>query len=328
MREVAALAGVSHQTVSRVINGHPSIRPTTRDRVLQVIEEVKYRPNSAARALATRRSSRIGVVVDSAIKFGPNATLRAVEESAREAGYSVSSVTVAEDRALSAKSAVDHLLSQGIDALCIIAPRSSSVDLLRARAQGLPTLAVTSSRDLTMLTASVDQRGGAELAVRHLLSLGHTNVLHVAGPMDWLDARGRERGWRAALEEAGITPRPPVVGDWTADFGFEFARNVDMPIDFTAVFCANDQMALGVLHGLSVRGVRVPEDVSIVGFDDLPEARHFRPALTTVRQDFETLGKRTVEALISAIEGEEPARRTVIEPELIVRDSTAAPASL
>jgi len=322
MREVAALAGVSHQTVSRVINGHPSIRATTRDRVLRVIEEVQYRPNSAARALATRRSNRIGVVVDSAIKFGPNATLRAVEESAREAGYSVTSVTVAEDRALSARSAVDHLLAQGIDALCIIAPRSSSVDLLRASAEGLPTLAVTSARDLSMLTASVDQRRGAELAVEHLLGLGHREILHVAGPMDWLDARGRERGWRAALEAADIEPRPFVVGDWTADSGFAVARDSLDPADFTAVFCANDQMALGVLHGLSARGVRVPEDVSIVGFDDLPEARHFRPALTTVRQDFETLGKRTVEAIISAIEGGHPNVRTVIEPELIVREST------
>lgn len=322
MREVAALAGVSHQTVSRVINGHPSIRPATRDRVLQVIEEVQYRPNSAARALATRRSNRIGVVVDSAIKFGPNATLRAVEESAREAGYSVSSVTVAEDRALSARSAVDHLLSQGIDALCIIAPRSSSVDLLRASAEGLPTLAVTSARDLSMLTASVDQLRGAELAVEHLLSLGHRDILHLAGPMDWLDARGRERGWRAALEAADIDPRPPIVGDWTADSGFSVARDSLDPIDFTAIFCANDQMALGVLHGLSVRGVRVPHDVSIVGFDDLPEARHFRPALTTVRQDFETLGQRTVEAIIAAIEGGYPPVRTVIEPELIVREST------
>jgi DNA-binding LacI/PurR family transcriptional regulator len=322
MREVAALAGVSHQTVSRVINGHPSIRPATRDRVLQVIEEVQYRPNSAARALATRRSNRIGVVVDSAIKFGPNATLRAVEESAREAGYSVSSVTVAEDRALSARSAVDHLLSQGIDALCIIAPRSSSVDLLRASAEGLPTLAVTSARDLSMLTASVDQLRGAELAVEHLLSLGHRDILHLAGPMDWLDARGRERGWRAALEAADIDPRPPIVGDWTADSGFSVARDSLDPIDFTAIFCANDQMALGVLHGLSVRGVRVPHDVSIVGFDDLPEARHFRPALTTVRQDFETLGQRTVEAIIAAIEGGHPPVRTVIEPELIVREST------
>jgi DNA-binding LacI/PurR family transcriptional regulator len=219
---------------------------------------------------------------------------------------------------------VDHLLSQGIDALCIIAPRSSSVDLLRASAEGLPTLAVTSARDLSMLTASVDQLRGAELAVEHLLSLGHRDILHLAGPMDWLDARGRERGWRAALEAADIEPRPPIVGDWTADSGFSVARDALDPLDFTAIFCANDQMALGVLHGLSVRGVKVPQDVSIVGFDDLPEARHFRPALTTVRQDFETLGQRTVEAIIAAIEGGNPPVRTVIEPELIVRESTTS----
>lgn len=324
MREVAALAGVSHQTVSRVINGHPSVSSSTRDRVLRVVEEVKYRPNSAARALATRRSNRIGVVVDSAVKFGPNATLHAVEDSARAAGYTVSSVTVADDRALGARAAVDHLLAQGIDALCIIAPRSSSVDLLRARAGGLPTLAVTSVRNLSMLTASVDQRRGAQLAVEHLLALGHRQILHVAGPHDWLDARGRERGWRAALEAADIDPIPAVTGDWTADRGFAIACNEIDPDRFTAVFCANDQMALGVLHGLSVRGVRVPEDVSIVGFDDLPEARHFRPALTTVRQDFDDLGQRAVEALIAAIEGGHPTARTVIEPELIIRESTAA----
>jgi len=325
LRQVAALAGVSHQTVSRVINGHEGVRPATRERVLRAIEELNYRPNSAARALATKRSSRIGVVVDSAIKFGPNATLRAVEESAREVGYAVSSVTVAEDRTLSARSAVDHLLSQGIDALCIIAPRASSVDLLETHAGRLPTLAVTSARDLGMLTASVDQRRGAELAVEHLVAVGHSAVLHLAGPLDWLDARGRERGWRAALEAADIDARPPGLGDWTADSGFAYARDQFDPSDGTAIFCANDQMALGVLHGLSVRGIRVPDDVSIVGFDDLPEARHFRPALTTVRQDFETLGLRAVETLIAAVEGGSPAQRTVIEPELIVRESTSEP---
>jgi DNA-binding LacI/PurR family transcriptional regulator len=121
---------------------------------------------------------------------------------------------------------------------------------------------------------------------------------------------------------AGIEPRPPIVGDWTADSGFSVARDHLDPVDITVVFCANDQMALGVLHGLSIRGLRVPEDVSIVGFDDLPEAGHFQPALTTVRQDFETLGQRAVKAIIAAIEGKRPPVRTVIEPELIVREST------
>lgn len=325
MREVAALAGVSHQTVSRVINGHANIRPQTRERVLRVIEEVGYRPNSAARALATRRTKRIGVVVDSAIKFGPNATLRGVEESARAAGYSVSSVTVGEDRSVSANAAVDHLLAQGIDAVCIIAPRSSSVDLIRTRISTLPAIAVTSNPETELLTASVDQLLGAKLAVEHLVGLGHRDIAHVAGPMDWLDAQGRARGWRAVLDDAGLTVRDPLVGDWTADSGYALATSAEWPTSVTAVFCANDQMALGLLHGLAEKGVRVPDDISIVGFDDLPEARHFTPPLTTVRQDFHRLGQRTVDALVAAIEGREAPQRTLIDPELVVRNS-AAPA--
>jgi DNA-binding LacI/PurR family transcriptional regulator len=309
--------------VSRVINGHANIRPQTRERVLRVIEEVGYRPNSAARALATRRTKRIGVVVDSAIKFGPNATLRGVEESARAAGYSVSSVTVGEDRSVSANAAVDHLLAQGIDAVCIIAPRSSSVDLIRTRISTLPAIAVTSNPETELLTASVDQLLGAKLAVEHLVGLGHRDIAHVAGPMDWLDAQGRARGWRAVLDDAGLTVRDPLVGDWTADSGYALATSAEWPTSVTAVFCANDQMALGLLHGLAEKGVRVPDDISIVGFDDLPEARHFTPPLTTVRQDFHRLGQRTVDALVAAIEGREAPQRTLIDPELVVRNSTA-----
>lgn len=326
IREVAALAGVSHQTVSRVINDHGSIRPETRDRVLKVIEEVNYRPSGVARALATRRSMRIGVVVDSAGQFGPNATVRAVEEAAREAGYSVSAVTISPGPTRNANTAVDHLMSHGIDALCIVAPRSSSVDLLMAHADDVPTLVVSSGLDTNLLTASVDQRLGARLAVKHLLSLGHERILHMSGPTDWLDARGREAGWRSALRSARAKALPVVVGDWTADFAYDYATSLTGPLDFTAVFCANDQMALGLLHGLAGRGIDVPGDVSVVGFDDLPEARHYLPPLTTVRQDLNTLGQRVVETLIAAIEGKDATHATVIEPVLVVRESTAPPA--
>lgn len=322
IRQVAALAGVSHQTVSRVINGHPSIRPATRERVLRVIEEVNYRPSGVARALATRRSKRIGVIVDSPVHYGPNAVLRAVEEAAQEAGYSVSAVSIARERERSPISAVDHLMSHGIDALCLIAPRSSSLDLLMAHSNTLPVLVVSSKPDLDLLSASVDQRRGAELAVEHLLALGHRRILHMAGPTDWLDAQGRELGWRAAVLGAGIEPLPVVVGDWTADFGYAFAHELGGRPDFTAVFCANDQMALGLLHGLAELGLSVPDDLSVVGFDDLPEARHYRPPLTTIRQDFESLGRRVVDALLAAIEGVAAPERAVIEPVIIVREST------
>ena len=325
MRQVALLAGVSHQTVSRVINGHPNISDETRQRVLRVIETLNYRPNSAARALASRRSNRIGVLVDSASQYGPNSTLRAVEDVARAMGFSVASVTLSEDRSISAHEAVEHLMAQGVDALCVIAPRSSSVDLLREVTDGLPTLVVKAEPDESFLTVSVDQRAGARLAVGHLIELGHRDIRHVAGPLDWLDARGRELGWRERLGEAGLETREPVVGDWTADFGYSFARGLDGRPGFTAVFAANDQMALGMLHGFAASGVRVPEDVSVVGYDDIPEARHFLPPLTTIRQDFHAVGRRSIENLLAAVQGGDAPRWSLIEPELIVRESTAPP---
>lgn len=322
MREVAALAGVSHQTVSRVLNDHASIRPETRERVLRAIEQVDYRPNSAARALATNKTQRIGVLVDSAVEYGPNSTLRAIELAARSKGYSVTSVTVGEGRELGPDVALEHLLSQGVDALCAIAPRSSSLDALRVHSPHIPTLVVKSADDDEFLTASVDQRLGASMAVRHLIALGHRRIAHVSGPFDWLDAQARHAAWESEIADAGLEHLDVVVGDWTADFAYEVAADPDRMPDCTAVFAANDQMALGLVHGLTERGVSVPDDVSIVGFDDLPESKHFLPPLTTIRQDFVALGERSIEVLMAALEGREPERRSVIPPQLIVRAST------
>lgn len=324
MRQVAALAGVSHQTVSRVLNDHPSIRPETRERVLRVMAEHNYRPNSAARALATNKTQRIGVLLDSAVEYGPNSTLRAIEQAARTMGYTVSSVTVG-DRAepLESSDAAEHLMSQGVDALCVIAPRSSSLDPLRETSLGVPTLVVKAAPDEVFHTVSVDQELGARLAVGHLVELGHRDIAHVSGPLDWLDAQGRHRGWLAELESHGLEPPELVVGDWTADFAYEIARSPGGLPECSAVFVGNDQMALGLIHGLADRGVSVPGDVSIVGFDDLPEAKHFLPPLTTVRQDFAELGARSVAALLAALHGDLPTQRSIIAPELVVRSSSA-----
>ena len=325
IRQVAALAGVSHQTVSRVLNGHASIRPATRERVLAAIEELDYRPNHAARALATRKSNRIGVIVDSAVEYGPNSTLRGLERAARAAGYSVSSATVGDDDPLGMSVALDHLMSQGIDALCLIAPRSSSLDHVRSSSMHMPALVVTAAKDDTFLTVSVDQELGAALAVRHLIDLGHRRIAHVAGPLDWLDAWARHRAWQTEIKAAGLDELDVVVGDWTAGFGYEVAHVAGRLPDCTAVFAANDQIALGLIHGFAERGIRVPDDISIVGFDDLPESKHFLPPLTTVRQDFRALGERAVEVLHAALEGSELDRRSIIAPLLIVRESTAVP---
>ncbi|WP_214465285.1 LacI family DNA-binding transcriptional regulator [Microbacterium flavescens] len=322
--DVAKQAGVSHMTVSRVLNGHPNIRESTRERVLQAIDEMNYTRSSIARALATRRAMRIGVLVDSPVQWGPNSTLRAIESAARDAGYAISAFSISDDEESQNDTGVVELVTQGVDALCVIAPRASSLDMLRQQSTGLPTLVIKAEPDPEMHTAAVDQRAGAMTAVMHLIELGHRSVAHLSGPLDWFDARAREQGWRDALADAGLPIAPPVVGDWTSDYGYSFGKTYDFA-DATAVFAANDQMALGLIHGLSERGLRVPEDISVVGFDDLPDARHFLPPLTTVRQDFAALGALALQIIIAAIEGEEVTEHDIIEPRLIVRGSSAAP---
>lgn len=323
MYDVAALAGVSHQTVSRVLNNHPSIREATRAKVLQAIEQVNYTPNAMARALATNRTHRIGVLIDGAAHYGPNTALRGFEEAARAEGYSVDAISVAETGDPAAS--VGQLLLQGAEALCVIAPRIPSLESVQAVMRDLPVLVVTAGSVPDRLTAAVDQRAGARLVVDHLLELGHREILHLAGPRDWLDALARLEAWRQRLTEAGLAFREPVVGDWTADFGYEYGLRSSEIDHATAVFAANDQMALGVLHGLHDRGIRVPEDISVVGFDDIPESRHFLPPLTTVRQDFHALGALSVTQLIAALRGVAGHQADLMAPELVVRESTAAP---
>ncbi|WAC51530.1 LacI family DNA-binding transcriptional regulator [Frigoribacterium sp. SL97] len=323
LREVAERAGVSHMTVSRVLNGHPQVKESTRQRVLEVVAELDFRPNSAARELVTQRALRIGVVIESAVEFGPSSILRAIERSARDGGYSVASFALRDDSA-TPEEAVRHLTGQGIDALCVVAPRSSSVAVLRTITTGLPTLVVKAEKDPAFLTVSVDQAAGTKLAVDHLASLGHRDVLHLSGPLDWFDARARERAFHARTRAWGMHERPIVIGDWSSDFGYDYARGLTGVPEYTAVFVANDEMALGVIHGLHDRGIRVPEDLSVVGFDDLPVSRHFLPPLTTVRQDFPALGSLVVDVLIAAIEGREIPQNSRIPAELVVRDSSAA----
>ncbi len=323
MYDVAALAGVSHQTVSRVLNNHPSIRESTRARVLEAIQEINYTPNSIARALATNRSHRLGALVDNPIHYGPNATLWGFEEAARAEGYSVDAISSAADGSPTA--GVEQLLLQGVEALCVIAHRESSLEEIRGMGD-LPVLVVTSGTAPNRLTAAVDQRAGTRLAVDHLLALGHRDILHLAGPADGLDALARRDAWQERLTEEGLSVREPVVGDWTADFGYHYASQAPELDEATAIFVANDQMALGLLHGLHARGLRVPQDISVVGFDDIPESAHFLPPLTTVRQDFRALGRLSVSLLLGGLRGEAAVRAEPIAPELVVRESTTTPA--
>ena len=325
MADVAKLAGVSHQTVSRVINGHPNIRPDTRARVDEAIKLLGYRPNKAARALVTRRSATIGVIGTETGLWGPTSIHRSLDAAARQVGFFVSTVNLESVTAESFTAAVDHLLGQSVEGIIVIAANDEALHVVHGQQPDVPFVVVEGDLSKARWTAGVDQVAGAALATRHLLDLGHTEVCHLTGPLNWGEARGRLDGWRRELFAAGLRPGEPLSGDWTAASGFELGRRLLARREVTAVFVANDQMALGLLRALHEGGVRVPQDVSVVGFDDVPEAAYTIPPLTTVRQDFAAVGRRAIEVLQSAITGREEDLPRLVDPELVVRASTAPP---
>ena len=220
MTDVARLAGVSHQTVSRVLNGNPRVRAETRERVLRAMAELSYRPNAMARGLASRRSRLLGVVSFDTILFGPASTLLGIERAARAAGYGVSIVTLERVDRQGVLAAVEALDGQGVDGVIIIAPQMSAAAALHNLPRGMIAVAVEAGQDSELPSVSVDQVAGARLAVQHLLDLGHRTVWHIAGPNDWLEARDRIEGWRRTLEEAGAMVPPIISGDWSARSGY------------------------------------------------------------------------------------------------------------
>jgi DNA-binding LacI/PurR family transcriptional regulator len=326
MYDVARLAGVSHQTVSRVINGSDHVRPETRDRVLDAMEKLKYRPNSVARALVTGRSQTLGVVTFDTTLFGPASTLVGIERAAHAQGYFVSIVSLESlDRAAVLR-AVERLAAMGVDGVLIIAPHMAATSALWDLPHDLPVVAVEAGPDSGVPLVAVDQYQGARLATEHLLALGHSTVVHVAGPADWIEAQHRVEGWRDALDASGARSHPPLRGDWSPLSGYELGRRVLEIEDLTAVFAANDQMALGLLRLLHEHGRAVPGDISVVGFDDIPEAEYFTPPLTTVRQDFNEMGQRSLHLLLEEIErGTRSEARVTVPATLIARASTAPP---
>jgi DNA-binding LacI/PurR family transcriptional regulator len=325
MMDVAALAGVSHQTVSRVINQHPSVSTTTRMRVLAAIEQLGYRRNSAARALVTGRSQTLGVVTLNSTLYGPASTLYGIEQAALESQYFMTIASLRSTDRPAVRQAIGRLVDQGVDGVVVIAPLVSVAEALADVPNDLPLVAVEGDAEADVDVVTVDQHAGARSATQHLLDLGHETVWHVAGPSDWLEARQRIAGWRATLEAAGAEVPPPLRGDWSARSGFEAGRVLAKLPEVTAVFVANDSMAVGVLRAFHEHGRVVPGDVSVVGFDDIPEAAYFNTPLTTIRQDFGEVGRRSLALLLDRIEsGGRAAKRHVVETTLVLRDSTAS----
>jgi DNA-binding LacI/PurR family transcriptional regulator len=326
MSDVAALAGVSHQTVSRVINGSSQVREATRERVLAAMRKLDYHPNAVARALVTGRSRTVGVITFETALYGPASTLVGVERAAHAAGYFVSIVSLETLERRAVVQAIERLRALSVAGVLVIAPQLATTRALWDLPPDVPVVAVEAGPDDGVAVVAVDQYEGARLATRYLLDLGHRTVRHIAGPADWLEARQRIAGWRDALDAAGAQSAPLLRGDWSPLSGYELGRRLlDFP-DLTAVFVGNDQMALGLLRFLHEQGREVPGDVSVVGFDDIPEAAFFTPPLTTVRQDFGEMGRRSLGLLLKEIAaGERSSTRVTVAPEFVERASAAPP---
>lgn len=326
MADVARLAGVSHQTVSRVINGSQRVAPDTRARVREAMRLLDYRPNSVARALATGRSRTVGVIGFNTTLFGPATTLFGIERAAHDADYLTSVVSMPELNSESMLLAIERLRRHNVEGVVALGSEISTSGALGRIARELPLVALEAGPIDGVPTVSIDQHGGAVSATRHLLELGHRRIAHIAGPVGSLEAQLRLAGYRQTLSDADLLAPPPLFGDWSPRSGYELGAQIATDPDVTAVFAANDQMALGALRALDDAGRRVPEDVSIVGFDEIPEAQFLKPPLTTIRQDFAEIGKRGFELLRRHLEGgESPTSHQVIASELVIRASAAAP---
>ena len=320
MADVAARAGVSGQTVSRVVNGSPRVDPETRTRIESAMAELGYRPHRAARALRTGRTQTIGLVVSTLASVGNSRMLQAVADAAAARGYALTVVTLGADGDVSA--AFERLSDQGVDGAIVLNEATERVREADLRAAGLTLVVVDSPRDDRFGIIETDHAGGARVAVTHLIELGHETVHHLAGPAGSFAAAERERGWREGLEAAGATAPAVVRGDWTSASGFAAASAL-LVDGATAVFAANDQMALGLLRGFAEAGRAVPGEISVVGFDDVADAADYRPPLTTVHQDFDALGSRAVAALVDGIEAGAPVAFETVPTRLVVRSSTA-----
>lgn len=325
MTDVARLAGVSHQTVSRVLNDHPNVKEQTRIRVRAAIAELGYRPNRAARALVTGRSQLIGVVARNSTLYGPATMLSEFEQAAADAGFAVSVGSVRELDRSSMGAVVERHLDQRVAGLVVIANTASAVEALAEIPEDLPVVFIDGDPAGGRPVVTVDQVAGARAATRHLLDSGHETVWHVSGPTDWFDSAGRIQGWRQTLQEAGREVPPLLSADWSAAEGYRTGQMLARMPEVTAIFTANDHLALGILRALSERGRRVPHDVAVVGFDDVPEAAYFIPPLTTVRQAFGDVARAALSLLLGQMRNEAgTAAQIVVPPQLVVRESAPA----
>lgn len=320
--DVARLANVSHQTVSRVLNNNSSIRPETKTRVLKAMETLGYRPNQAARALASAKTKMLGILSSDTDFTGPASMVHEMEVAARARGYFAVSCGVDPTNLASVQGGIEHLMNLGVEGLAIVTPHAEAVEYVRQQVMAIPVVSLDSMYRMDELAVSVDNFAGAVAATEYLIELGHRNIVHISGPKNWFESSTRTAGYTSTMLNARLEPRV-IEGDWEIQTGHRIA--MDMSIDslaITAIFVANDRMALGVLSAMRKRGISVPDRLSVVGFDDLPETAYYWPPLTTVKQDFRQLGERAMLLLVQELEGRAVKKVDRLIPELVVRDST------
>ena len=334
IRDVAARAQVSTQTVSRVVNGRPDVAEETRSRVWEVIGELNYHPNAIARSLIQQRSLALGVVTAGLRFLGPSQTLNGIAFQAEELGYSLLLKELPDFQATDIGPLLDTLLARQVEGIIWAVPEiGDNRSWLRPQFENpsVPTIFLTMEARPGVSIVSVDNYQGGRMATEHLIRQGYQHIGHITGPLDWWEARQRLRGWQDALRDAGrpAEDRYWAGGNWSAASGAqEIEHLLDSYPEMDALFAANDQMALGVQQVAAQRRIRIPDDLAVVGFDGIPESAYYWIPLTTVYQDFSALGSAAVRELISMVEENEPdhegvkPRQTSLQPELIVRASS------
>jgi len=337
IRDVAAAAGVSHQTVSRVLNRRPDVAEETRARVWQIIEEMNYQPSAIARSLTQQRSLTLGIVTAGLKYVGPSRTLNGITKQAEALGYTLLLKELSDFHANSVQPLLNSLQERRVDGILWAVPeigdnRSWLEEQLGEMA--MPMIFLTMGARPGVSTIAIDNYAGGRMATEHLLQQGCRHIAHLSGPLDWWEARQRKSGWRDALLAAGV-PESQLhaqEGTWSSASG---ERATDRLLasypEMDAVFAGNDQMALSVLQVACRREIRVPQDLAVIGFDGLQDVAHYWPPLTTVYQDLQLLGSTAVQELIRAIDahrlqpGTFEPRSLLLSPELIVRESSTVP---
>ena len=316
------LAGASPQTVSRVANGEPNVTEALRRRVMTAMEELGYRPNAAARAIRRGAFNTVGIVYHDLVRVGVHRSVEAISTSAAEHGFATTLMPLARSSSQAAGGAFMRLGEMAVDAMIVILPdRFEAVESLHIP-PGVPTVVIGPPVLAGAASLDFDQKLGARSAVEHLLALGHETVHHIAGPVGSYAAESRLRVWQETLRRSD-RPIPLVVrGDWTPESGLRAMRALLQRERPSAVFSANDQMALGIFEALRQEGLRIPADVSVVGFDDVAEAAMYSPPLTTIAQDWADLGRQAVQAALHGGGGDAPPA-VEIATRLVPRASTA-----